>query len=265
MKPAMKRVLMTRIVDNQRREKETRPEYRNDEHDPYYREPRYEHDYPRMGGYEPVEYNGWRRHIPPYSEYGEPDMRRRRSDGTYMGMGDYIDNHHRPYVQPIYEEKREREERRPMSKIGFSVDGEMERIPEIRHEYPNDASYAPVSEMANRTGQRMKGHAEGKGTTPMTKEKAMAWAEMLENEDGTFGPHWTMEQTKQVMAQKKLQCDPVEFFLALNLTYSDLCNVFRKHGINNMDAYVDFAKAFWLEDRDISGDKLSKYYEMVVM
>lgn len=235
----------------------------------------------RMGGYEmrydePVydAYDGRMRPRMTYPSMGghEPEMRRERdSRGRYTSVRSEYGNTRMddrddmtagyPYVPPVYE-RRERTEPR-MNKIGFAISGDMERLPEVRHDYPNDASYMPMDEMSSRTGERMSGHADGKESVPMTKETAMEWASMLENADGTKGPHWTMEQVKQVMAQRQIQCDPVEFFLALNLTYSDLCKEFRKFGINNMDAYVDFAKAFWLNDKDVP-DKLSRYYEMVV-
>lgn len=210
-----------------------------------------EYNYPRMGG-----------------DY-YPEMRRERdSRGRYISVRNNYDDTisdagYMPYIPPIYKNKRS-EEYRPMNKIGFAVQGEMDRIPEIQHNYVSDAGYMPMDEMSNRHADHDHGHAEGKGYTPMTKEKAMEWASMLQNEDGTTGPHWSMEQVKQIMAQRGLEYNPVEMFLALNLTYSDLCKEFRKNGINNMDAYIDFAKAFWLDDKDASDDKLSKYYEYVV-
>lgn len=99
---------------------------------------------------------------------------------------------------------------------------------------------------------------------PFTRAIADEWVMGMENEDGTTGPHWTLEQAKQAMAQKEIDGSPVEFWVALNATYSDLCKVFKKYGINNLDAYVDFAKAFWLYDKDAQPDKLARYYEYVV-
>lgn len=102
----------------------------------------------------------------------------------------------------------------------------------------------------------------------LTRSMAEQWASKMQNADGTTGPHWTMEQTNKVMAQKQIGGSPWAFWLALNATYSDMCKVFQKYGINNMDAYVDFAKAFWLEDRDAVGgggsEKLAAYYDSVV-
>lgn len=232
----------------------------------------YYNDYRYEDGYAPEMRRGRDsrgRYTSVRSEY-EPEMnRRRREDGTYMSMGGYDEpemtgGRYMPsYVPPIYE--RQREETVPkMHKIGFAVEGEMERLPrEARTDYRSDASYMPMNEMEHKNGERMSGYGSGSEYMPMTKQMAMEWAKKLENEDGSRGPHWTMEQTNTVMAQKHIEADPIEFFLAMNLTYSDLSKEFQKNGINKIDAYVDFAKAFWLCDKDVP-DKLSRYYAYLV-
>lgn len=99
---------------------------------------------------------------------------------------------------------------------------------------------------------------------PLDEKTAKKWANSMENADGTKGPHWTMEETEKVMKEKGIKCDPIDFWLAMNATYSDLCKEFKKYGIDKIDAYVDFAMAFWLCDEDSVEDKLSAYYEYVV-
>lgn len=89
------------------------------------------------------------------------------------------------------------------------------------------------------------------------------WMERLRNEDGTTGPHWTMEQTSQVMRQKGVDCDPLEFWAAMNMMYSDYFPVAKKANANNIDFYVNMAKAF-LGDKDARAGKLARYYEAVV-
>jgi hypothetical protein len=98
----------------------------------------------------------------------------------------------------------------------------------------------------------------------LDKETAEEWVENMKNEDGTKGPHWTMEQTEQVRRQKGLDCDPVEFWVAMNAAYSDLCKVAKKHNVNTVDYYVDYVKAFWFNDQDAEPNKLMAYYEGVV-
>ena len=111
------------------------------------------------------------------------------------------------------------------------------------------------------TLRRMEGHDEAEG---FTEEDAKAWTAKMENEDGTTGPHWTFEQCKQVMQQHNMNCDPVEFWVAMNAVYSDFCKVNEKHGIRNIDYYVDAACAFWLEDKDAVKNKEAAYYRYVV-
>ena len=98
----------------------------------------------------------------------------------------------------------------------------------------------------------------------MDEHTAREWAAMLENEDGTTGPHWTVEQVKKVMEQKNMTGDPVTLWLTMNMMYSDYCRVAKKLGVNTTDFYAEMAKAF-LEDKDVGApDKLKAYYEYVV-
>jgi len=97
----------------------------------------------------------------------------------------------------------------------------------------------------------------------MDEHTAKTWTAEMENEDGTTGPHWTMEQTKQIATQKGVTCDPVEFWVAMNMVFSDYYSVAKKLNVNNTDFYVEMAKAF-LDDKDAQPDKLARYYEYVV-
>ena len=85
----------------------------------------------------------------------------------------------------------------------------------------------------------------------------------MQNEDGSKGPHWSMDQVEQIMRQKNIQCDPAEFFAAVNAMFSDYSEVAQKHGVNKQDFYIDMAKAF-LEDKDAVKDKAAAYYMYVV-
>lgn len=143
-----------------------------------------------------------------------------------------------------------------MNQIGFRAG------PEVDSNYRMEAGYQGGHEMEHHTSPMHMGRA---GSMPkLTKETAEEWARSMENEDGTKGPHWTIEQTKQVMAQKGVNCDPWEFFAALNAMYSDYSKVFKKHGVGDkLDFYVEMAKAF-IDDKDAQPEKLARYYEYVV-
>ncbi len=113
------------------------------------------------------------------------------------------------------------------------------------------------------TWRRDGGVARNPNHHGFTAVDAEEWVSHMENEDGTHGAHWTMDQVKNVMAQRKIDCDPIEFYAAMNMMYSDYYKVAKKHGVgNSLDFYVDMAKAF-IEDKDAAPDKVYSYYEYV--
>lgn len=174
------------------------------------------------------------------SEMGEAESRRRYrrdSRGRFRSeMGEDMEQemgmHYPmpyPFPPPIYEE----EMRNP---IGFSAEGGRAELHMIR--------------------------GGAGGTKPLDKKTAEEWMENLQNEDGTKGPHWTMEQTTQVMKQKGIDCDPLEFWVAMNAVYSDYFHVAKKHNVNSIDFYAGMAKAF-IEDKDSQPNRLARYYEYI--
>lgn len=97
----------------------------------------------------------------------------------------------------------------------------------------------------------------------MDKQMAQEWLDSMENEDGSIGAHWSLEQTKQVASQKDIDCDPIEFWVAMNMIYSDYYLVAKKFNMNTPDFYVEMAKAF-LDDKDVQDNKLENYFSYVV-
>lgn len=173
-----------------------------------------------------------------------------------------------PYVPPVYRDRRVEEEgMRPMNRIGFRVTGDMDRMaPEFGREYRTDAGHHRMDEMAYRRGGRMSGYGSGSGGRPFNREMAQEWVQRMHNADGTTGPHWTMEQTEAARAQHGVNCDPLAFWVAMNMIYSDYSKAAEKIGANKMEFYVCMAKAF-LDDKDSrnqGGEKLARYYEYVV-
>lgn len=276
MKAATKRALMNHM--SKKREDDERRDYRDYEPENKFRDRRRREHYDN-GRYAPMDMS--------YMRMGDdyyPDTSRRYGGNRTARNEDemWVDsryalryssprnNYDSPYVQPVYERDGRRRERRddeykPMNKIGFAIDGEMERIPnEAHNDYKTNAEYAPMNESAYRKSGRSSGHGSGNGYAPLTKQTAMEWAEQFENVDGTHGPHWTMEQVKQVMAQKGIDCNPISYWLTINMIYSDFSKVAKELGVNNLDFYVKMAKAF-LDDPDGGGEgKIEKYFEYVV-
>ena len=108
-----------------------------------------------------------------------------------------------------------------------------------------------------------------KQKSPLTPEQfsmeaAKEWTQHMQNEDGTSGPHWTLEQAKQIMAQRKINYSPHCFWAVLNSIYSDYSTVAKKHGLGgNLEFYIDMAKS-WIDDKDAVSDKVYAYYTYIV-
>jgi len=49
----------------------------------------------------------------------------------------------------------------------------------------------------------------------------------MENTDGTSEPNWSMEQTEKVRNQRGISSDLIEFWVAMNMIYSDYSEVFK--------------------------------------
>lgn len=103
----------------------------------------------------------------------------------------------------------------------------------------------------------------GKKHDKFTREDADEWTEKMKNADGSTGRHWTFEQTEQVRKQHGYDCDPNEFYAALNMIYSDYYKIGKDFNLNSVDFYAAMAHAF-LDDEDAGENKLAKYYECIV-
>ena len=98
---------------------------------------------------------------------------------------------------------------------------------------------------------------------PFTLTTAKNWVKRMKNEDGTTGAHWTFDQAHQLMEQRDIGCDPIQFWAALCMMYSDYAAAASKHGVGgDVDFYIDMACAF-LNDKDAPKDKLARYYEHI--
>lgn len=186
------------------------------------------------------------------------DRRKERDDDRMDRAG--RDHDYRPSagytsVPPVYR----RDDYRPMNRIGFSVDGTMDREPPM--EFPDDYRR---DETSYRQTSRTSGHGSSDYVAPLDERAVKEWMSRMKNSDGTTGPHWTLEQVRQVMAQRGIDCDPIEFWAAMNMVYSDYYGVAKHHDMaGKIDFYVDMAKAF-LDDKDARPDKLARYYSSVV-
>lgn len=100
------------------------------------------------------------------------------------------------------------------------------------------------------------------------EEHARKAVSKMENEDGTRGPHWTLEETTTVANQHNVRLDEkfnkYDWHVALNMIYSDYYRVIiNMTNTNTTKHFVEMAKA-WLHDKDIDEGKMWFYYTYVM-
>lgn len=182
--------------------------------------------------------------------YEDPESRRYRryDNGRFAPRSEYgAESYMPPYAPPVYEEGDSR-----MRTIGFS--GAESHWDEPRGNVDGMNFSGRVIPMRGRAS-----HVE-----KFDKHMADEWMAGIKNEDGRQGPRWSEEQTKQVMKQRGIDCDPLEFYVAMNLMYADYGKVFSKYGMGDRtEFYADMAKAF-IDDKDAVDNKLAMYYECIV-
>lgn len=112
---------------------------------------------------------------------------------------------------------------------------------------------------------KMQGKHNRDDAADFTEADARRWTEHMENDDGSKGPNWTLEQATAVANSIGVHVDPWIWFAALNMEYSDGFDVAQKYGLDRPEYYADLAKAF-LFDKDGGGPeaKIAGYYHGIV-
>lgn len=103
-------------------------------------------------------------------------------------------------------------------------------------------------------------------TLCLTKFDIARWSKMLKNADGTTGKHFDMREVEEAAHHLGIRFDEYsekEFCMAMNMLYSDLCEVNRAYISPDKEAqyYAKCAQA-WLEDDDgpAPSEKLALYF-----
>lgn len=203
---------------------------------------------PKNGGYAETRY-----------EPRNDDMEYRFRDNRRQEYGDMEMNNNR-WMPPYYGEEANRggqemnDRRYP---IGFESHLN-------REEMQSDASVKPYNEMERMSGQKPRmGKGETKSMPRFSPAMAEEWTSRMKNTDESKGPHWSLDQARQIIKQKDLLCDPYKFWAVMNAIYSDHAKTIQKHGVHNQDFYVDLTMD-WLMDEDAVDDKPAAYYTHVV-
>lgn len=100
------------------------------------------------------------------------------------------------------------------------------------------------------------------------EEHARKAVSKMENEDGSRGPHWSIEETTTLANQYGINLgnkfNRYDWYVALNMVYSDYYKVIVSiANSNTVKHFVEFTKA-WLCDRDIDEGKMWYYYIYVM-
>lgn len=182
--------------------------------------------------------------------------RRSNSDGRSMRRGDGND-----YRQMRDNESNARDMRGSRGNVEF--EGNMDF--RDRRDYNYDMSTGVSSDMRD--------YVRGSRDTHkmrLSKADMHDWKQRMENEDGTRGAHYSMDQIMSVadrLGIKFSEFDEKEFCIAVNMMYSDYCNVAKHYVAPDKEImfFADLAKAF-LEDEDApeGSEKLALYYHCIV-
>ena len=102
-----------------------------------------------------------------------------------------------------------------------------------------------------------------------TEECAHKAVKKMENEDGSKGPRWSVEEAERVAQQygvniKGEKFNKYDWFVALNMIRSDFYRaVVNMTGSDNVKHFVELTKA-WLNDKDIEEGKMWFYFRYVM-
>lgn len=88
-----------------------------------------------------------------------------------------------------------------------------------------------------------------------SKETAKYAVSKMKNKDGSIGEHWDYNTTTRVLESKGFDFNPCDWYVALNMVYSD----YYKSGRSD-DTYIELAYDF-LSDEDAPTHKMKRYYK----
>lgn len=280
MKPGMKMMVMQRMA--QQDQNQSRSEYGGDSRR---RMIGYDRDHDaenrRMNG------EGWEGNRMAYG-MDEPESRRRRD-----GRGRYAEGEgwegNRSYQRNEYDELKYGMEEDPPHMGGYEPEARRRRDSRGRYMmggaehdegmhsqtwYPPYGAYGAMPPMGMHHPGNSYGDIYAHGTiyAPDAMNKPMMGGDMHQPVDEHTARHWVSkmeggekfkaEQAEQLRLAHCPNCDKWEFYVALNMMYSDYCEAFKKLGMDRVDAYVMMAKSF-LEDKDAGPHKLRKYMETI--
>ena len=222
-----------------------------------------------------------------------PDMRYDRRNEMTMGYAESYGDMRRPYNRRMDDDgsmEMRRGERGTRSEMNDSPDmrGEgyfvwdnanMPYMPPERYGQPHDRrNVTDMRQYRNRSmmGEGGEKHHQQQGMIgfgeqdghgkKLTKEKAEKWVKHMRT-DGQKGEMWTMEDAKELAKPYGITegQELIDFYAALNMVYSDYCDVAKEWGVDDEMYYAALACAFlYDEDGKAPSEKIAAYYKYVV-
>lgn len=103
------------------------------------------------------------------------------------------------------------------------------------------------------------------GDEPITMAQAQAWVEHMDNADASrpHGGRWTYADAAELGRKLGVpDAQMIEFFVALNMIWSDYGPTISAAGINTPDFYAKLAWAF-IDDKDAKPHKVARYMHAI--
>lgn len=180
-----------------------------------------------------------------HGDMGNEDMARGRRDGA--SGADYASGYRDGF----------------MDAATYEIKGEYDHMGDMR-------DMADQADMARRRSRRTgRFISDGHSKFKLEPQDIKKWESMLVNADGTKGKHFDMHQVTDAASKLGIRFDKYsekEFCMAMNMLYSDLCEVCRAYVSPDKEAwyYAKMAQA-WLEDDDgpEPSEKLALYYHCI--
>lgn len=116
--------------------------------------------------------------------------------------------------------------------------------------------------------ERLKRHESMYGPH-FTESCALKAVSRMDNEDGTHGAHWSIDDAVKLATQYGIKLDTSKFneydwFVALNMVYSDFYKaVVNMTSTDHTKYFVELTKA-WLGDKDVEAGKMWHYFKYVM-
>lgn len=149
------------------------------------------------------------------------------------------------------------------------------RAKEGRREYPDGYMSGYNYDRREMPRERREEHShedwdemddDGRYKAKLNDYNPWEWAKDMKNTDGSSGAHWSMEDTETVRKARNINdCKPEDFWISMNMMYSDYQGVAKKYGIDKPEFYADMARGFLMDKDSKQGrEKLEAYYEYIV-